>query len=1106
MHLLYDEHFLPVPYNKSLASMVQHPEFRDILPSNLGDALKYIRATGNRAAHYGRRVKPDEALVSVQYLYGFLRWFGQLYAEEEIEDPGPFRAELIPKAGAEQKKVRELKSKFEAERKRMAAESAALRKQIDTLAAEQDALQQQATASKQRAAELARDQREREERLAAQRERRRVPVATGFTEKQTRQHLIDLELRAAGWDDLQPGRDLEFPIHNMPISAGNPQGNGFVDYVLWGSDNKPLAIIEAKRTRNNPREGYQQARLYADCLTELYGRRPIIFLTNGYETELYDDTFYTERRRVYGFYTRRELERLIERRRSRKDPRSVAVDTEIAGRPYQLEAIQRVTESLVTDEGDRGKRRNALLVMATGSGKTRTAAALTKVLFEAGWINRVLFLADRTALVKQAQNSFTEYLPSYTSVNLGEAKDDGASRLVFSTYPTMLNRIDGEQDDGRRSYGTGYFDLIIVDEAHRSVYNLYRALFEYFDALVVGLTATPKDSIDHNTYGLFDCPDNDPTFNYELADAVAQGFLVDYESMDVSTEFLERGIRYNELSEADQLKYEETFRDDATGLFPQEIDANAVNKWLFNTDTVNKVLDGLMERGLKIEGGDVIGRSIIFAANQPHAEFIVKCFEKLYPDKPDFIQAVHNKVSHPEEIIKKFCNKEKELLPRIVVSVDMMDTGIDAPRVLNLVFFKVVRSYAKFWQMIGRGTRLCPDVFGPEQPKTRFRIFDACKNFEFFDLNAQGAEASFSPSLSQQLFSTRLQLARLLNETGDADHRALASDHLDHVHGIVAAMAGRMHEFRVNMQRRYVDEFSDRALWHDLDASQTQRIHQYLLSLVPVAAGTDTERRFDLLTYKLQLARLLEQRSKSTLEVQLQTIAQQLGEKISIPEIRQREGLLKQLADERFYEQLSQRRLEEVRAEIRDLIKYLDRRNRAIVYTDFTDSDLTLREAARPAVETREVYRDRVERYLREHRHHVAVAKLSTNQPITPAELRALEDLLFAGDLSTRADYEATFGNQPLGRFVRSILGLDPTAAQAVFAEFLQAGSLSADQTTFVQNIIQYLTQNGTIEPERLFSTPFTSVHSGGLMGVFEKPQAARIISLIREVNGNAVG
>ena len=771
IHLIYQEEYIEYPYNKELMNLMTQEEIKRIIPFMHQNGIHLVRKIGNNAAHYGKRVSNKDALQSIKYLYGFLKWFAGTYSPEKIELPGVFDETLVPKLGAEQRKLKELQ-------KENAKEQAGLQEQIDRLLAENESIKAQISENKEKEEAYLKEIEESKAALELQKQERQIKIPSEYTEAETRRHLIDADLKEAGWFNLKEGRELEFPVKGMPVTPDNPNGNGYVDYVLWGDDGKPLAVIEAKRTTKDLEVGKHQSFLYANCLEEMYGQRPLIFYTNGYETKIWNDTFYSTPRRVYGFYTKDELQWLLQQRNTRKDIRNGTVNANIAGRPYQMEAIQRVSENFVvgTNGQLKGDKRNALLVMATGSGKTRTAAALVELFYKHNWIRRVLFLADRNALVRQAKKNFGEYLPDYSSIDLTEEKENDNTRLVFSTYPSMMNRIDNVRNAEERFYGVGHFDMIIVDEAHRSVYNKYKAIFDYFDALVVGLTATPKDSIDHNTYELFGCSNDDPTFAFELDKAVPT-YLKPYKNIDVNTEFIREGIKYKELTEKQKEQYEETFEDTATGLFPEEISANAMNKWLFNENTVYKVLDALMVHGLKIEGGDKIGRTIIFAVNQKHAQFIVDCFTKRYPDKPSgFIATVHNNVSHAQSLIESFCDEHNENLPQIAVSVDMMDTGIDAPRVLNLLFFKVVRSYAKFWQMIGRGTRLCPDVYGPNNPKEFFLIFDVCKNFEFFAVNKKGVESGNSKPITQQIFEARLQLSRLLVETGeDEKYRAVGS-------------------------------------------------------------------------------------------------------------------------------------------------------------------------------------------------------------------------------------------------------------------------------------------------------------------------------------------
>ena len=564
-----------------------------------------------------------------------------------------------------------------------------------------------------------------------------------YSEADTRDYFIDLLLKEAGWALDQP-RDREFELSGMP----NNQGIGFVDYVLWGNDGKPLGIVEAKRARRDAAVAQQQAKLYADCLERMFGQRPVIFYSNGYEHWIWDDVNYAPRQ-VQGFYKKDELELIVQRRASRKSLSVAPINEEIVGRYYQTRAIRRVGESFERDHD-----RKALLVMATGSGKTRTVIALCDLLRRCNWAKRVLFLADRVALVKQAVNAFKKFLPDASPVNLVTEKDlEG--RVYVSTYPTMMGLID-ETDDGQRRFGVGHFDLVIIDEAHRSVFQKYRAIFDYFDSFLVGLTATPRDEIDRNTYGLFDLEDQVPTDAYTLDEAVKDGVLVPVQAGFVPLRFQREGITYADLSPDEKDQWDQLEWDDEEGV-PDRIEPEAVNKWLFNKDTVDKVLEHLMTRGIKVAGGDRLGKTILFAKNQAHAQFIAERFDANYPHlKGQFARVITFKTEYAQSQIEDFSIKDKA--PHLAISVDMLDTGIDVPEVVNLVFFKLVRSRTKFRQMIGRGTRLCPDLFAPGQDKAVFSLFDYCQNLEFFSQELPATEGSLGASLSKRLFTARLEL------------------------------------------------------------------------------------------------------------------------------------------------------------------------------------------------------------------------------------------------------------------------------------------------------------------------------------------------------------
>lgn len=1099
MYLIYDLEHLEKPFNTDLVNLMNDEGIKSIIPFHLREGLHIVRKTGNNAAHYGQRITSKDANISIRYIYDFLKWFALNYNKETPQLPELFNDAFIPKLGEKQRQLKELREEQDKAYKILLEQVAKLEKEKEEILVIAQESEATLEAFKQQTKEAV-------VKLKKQKQARLKPLTSEFTEAETRQHLIDVALKEAGWNDLRVGRELEYPVTGMPLTADNPKGNGFVDYVLWDDNGKPVALIEAKRTTKDIEIGKHQAFLYANCLEKLHGQRPIIFYTNGYETKIWEDTFYSSSRRVYGFYTKEELQWLIQKRATIKDIRKASINNNIVNRPYQFLAIKSVAESFVTDsdKGICGNKRRALLVMATGSGKTRTVAAMVDVLLKNNWIKRVLFLADRNALVRQAKKNFGEYLPDLTAIDLTEEKENDTTRIVFSTYPTMMNKIDNIRNSEERFYGVGHFDLIIVDEAHRSIYNRYKAIFEYFDACIIGLTATPKDGIDHNTFELFGCSNEDPTFLYELHEAVPT-YLSPYKNIDITTKFIREGIKYKELSKLDQIKYEETFADKTTGIFPEEIRANAMNKWLFNKDTVYKVLDSLMEQGLKIEGGDKIGRSLIFAVNQKHSKFIVDCFLERYPDKPSgFIAMIHNEVSHAQSLIDAFCDQYKENNPQIVVSVDMMDTGIDAPRVLNLVFFKVVRSYAKFWQMIGRGTRLCPDVYGPNQPKDSFLIFDVCKNFEFFEVEKRGRETNLSKPITQQIFQDRLHLSRLLAETGEQDDIELSNKLRDVLHYAIANLD--RNRFQVAMQLKHVEEFEQRARWNNIDSNDVHIIEEYLSDLPVTETINESARRFDLMMLKLQIATLMTTRYKVKYEDALVEISEGLSRKYTIPAVLRAKGLIEDIKRPEFFKEISQKKLDTVREELRELIQYLESKDKEIFYSDLQDKDV-ISILNEPIISSNygNAYRRRVESFIRDNKHILTISKLSTNQPITNQELQILEQILFDGnERGTIDDFTKEYGKEPLGKFIRSIIGLEVKAAQDAFSDFLQAGNLRADQMTFLQKIITYLTKNGTIEPSMLFESPFTDVSDKGLLGVFDDGDAHRVISIIETINENA--
>lgn len=1090
------------PYDTKLSSLIHAQCFREIIKPSMFREINLIRLNGNSAAH-GKSITHDQSIASIKNLFRFLSFLGIYYSEEEIEIPD-FTMGLIPDGNEHKATLKELQ---------LLERQLELRKEQDQL--ERKKLEEQANEIELLKNQLKAQQKENKKRRV-KREKAKDPDKTIpilIPESTTRKLYIDVLLKEAGWDNLSEGRDLEYEVNGMPLST-NPSGIGYVDYVLWGKNGKPLAVVEAKKTMADARKGRHQAELYADCLEQMHAQRPIIFYTNGFETFIWDDTFYTDRE-IQGFYTQDELQLLVDRRTTRKDIRTFKVNTAIAGRDYQLEAIKRIAENLVITGQDgklRGASRESLLVMATGSGKTRTSAAIVDMLTKCNWAKRVLFLADRNALVTQAKNAFREHLPDLSAIDLTKEKEDNKTRLVFSTYPTIINKIDKVKTDDQRFYGVGHFDLIIIDEAHRSVYQKYSAIFEYFDAMLIGLTATPKKDIDRNTYGLFGIEDDNPTFAYELDRAVNDGFLVPPKSISVPLKFQREGIKYHELSEAEKLEYEEKFGDPTNEEAPDTISSGALNKWLFNTDTVDKVLEHLMENGIKVSGGDKLGKTIIFAKNHAHAVFIEKRFNKNYPEYGGkFLRVIDNYETKAQSLLEKFTDPYQEQDPQIAVSVDMMDTGVDAPRVVNLVFFKLVRSASKFWQMIGRGTRLCPDLFGPGENKKEFLIFDYCQNFEFFDEFPDGANTKNIKPLLQQIFEAKLQVAQLISDLPDktADDESIRDKYLEELHKIVSNLDEN--RFVVRKQLRYVKEYSNKSKWLNLSKGDVQEINTHLSHLQPSNKDDDElARRFDMLVLSYQLLLLVGSDKTSKFTAKIFNTAAALQKKSNIPQVSAYLPLIKEIQTEHYWQTINVKKLEKLREALRDLIKYLERKQQEPVYTHFEDEldldNVTTREPVSTYVSLQS-YKDRVETYIRKNKDHLTINKLCNNIAITKDELNALEKILFTESVAgTKEEFVKQYGEQPLGSFIRSITGLNEQTVNEAFADFLQTGNLRADQITFVRTIMSYLTKNGTIDKRMLFEPPFTDLNDQGLTGVFDNDaDVTKIVKIIDLINNNAV-
>lgn len=908
---------------------------------------------------------------------------------------------------------------------------------------------------------------------------------TDPTEHETRKQYIDAMLRDAGW---RLGADWleEVELQGMP----NHAQVGFADYVLYGDNGKPLAVIEAKRTSVDPAKGRQQAKLYADLLEKQHGRRPVVFLTNGFETYLQDNQY--PERQVAALYSKRDLEKLFNLRRMRQPLTDIQVDKNIAGRYYQEGAIKAVCHTF-----DAKNRRKALLVMATGSGKTRTAVALCKVLLERGWVKNILFLADRTSLVTQAKRSFVNLLPDLSVTNLCEEKDNTAAHCVFSTYQTMLGCIDTVTDEQGKLFTCGHFDLLICDEAHRSIYNKYRDIFRYFDAPLVGLTATPKDEIDKNTYAIFDLEKGMPTYGYELAQAVKDGYLVDFLSVETKLKFLEEGITYDQLSEEDKAAYEDTFTDE-NGELPEKIESSALNEWVFNEDTIREVLHILMEYGLKIDYGEKLGKTIIFAKNHRHAEMILEVFQREYPHLGDgFAQVIDNYMTYAQSAIDNFSDPGK--LPQIAISVDMLDTGIDVPEVLNLVFFKKVMSKAKFWQMIGRGTRLCPGLLDGAD-KNQFYIFDFCGNFAFFRMS-QGKPVHAQLSLQGALFRLKGEIVYKLQ-----DMAYQTEELVPFRQALVKELLGKAQElnrdnFAVKQHLRAVERFSKEETYQGLVYDDIREMEEELCPLILPDADDPKALRFDALLYGIELAYMVGKTSTKARR-DLVRQAEAVASVGNIPEIQEQKELLDRILHTDYLERAGLNEFEHIRKSLRDLMKYVLPSGHS--YSTNFDDQILETEWHESQLKTDDLknYRAKAEFYVREHQDSPAIAKLKSNLPLTQQDVVELESILWS-QVGTQTDYEAEYGEKPLGEFVREVVGLDMRAAKEAFSVYLNDVNLDDRQIYFVNQIVEYIVQNGLMKDlSVLQKPPFTDM--GSISQVFDAGNWKKIREIIQKINANA--
>jgi type I restriction enzyme R subunit len=1073
--IIYEAYRLPRPYTDSINDLLNETSFRSSVPAVILNKLHSIRKAGNQAAHR----EPPSALVALLGLrdaFDIGQWlFLQIDAGQRSECPN-YR-EPLPVAAPD---TAALEKEKKAALEKLAQQEAQLEKVLADLETER---------RKREAAEKSVEH-TKEELDALRAEGQKAATILQLSEEATRHRLIDQALIEAGWDVGPNGKSThqvgqEVRLSTMPTPAGD-NGEGYADYVLYGDNGKPLAVVEAKKTAKDARIGAEQARIYAVCLEKETGQRPVIFYTNGIDIFIWDDAQGYTPRKVYGFYSKDSLDYLLEKRREKKSLAATAPNVAIAGRMYQLEAIKRVTERFEQ------KFRRALLVQATGTGKTRVAVSLCDLLSEAGWAKRILFLCDRRALRKQANNAFKEFLPGAPRIIVDRTTSSERSKRVYlATYPAMMQCFE--------TFDVGFFDLIIFDESHRSIYKKYRELIMYFDALQVGLTATPLKYADRDTFKLFDCKQNDPTslYTYEEAIRSRPPYLVPFRVREFPSKFREEGFKYSQMSapQREELEDQED-RPDDVDYEPAQIDRD-----VFNKGTSRIILRSLMDEGIRDVTESRLGKTIVFAKNHVHAVHLAELFAEMYPQYGGaFCRIIDNQEPKAEQLIDDFKAKTSE--PVIAISVDMLDTGIDVPEVVNLVFAKAVKTPTKFWQMIGRGTRLCENLFAPDKHKTEFLIFDHGKNFWFFEEKYKEKEPSVSKSLLQRLFEARMAVAeaaldRMNEPVFQAAVDLLVKDVRDAADSKGIDVRDRRKELELLSNRDTVAQF----------AAATKAD---LLSIAaPLMAsrnihGEENAYRFDLLVTQLEEAVLKGSPKVADLKARAEAEVALLMKNQN--PVKAKAAAIQAIESKDFWVDVTVAKLENIRAELRGIMRYQSDANPgrvAPVVYDVAEDDVEGVDRT-PTMDGLDLieYRHRVEKVLRDHFvNDPTLQRIRDGKAVREDDLEALAKLVLqVDDKANLKHLIQPETKQSLADVLRGLVGLNPEAVDEAFTSFVHKHPrLSAQQLRFLQLLKNHIAQNGGIELERLYEPPFTTLHASGIDGVFtEKGQVDEILVILQ--------
>ncbi len=1074
-----DSGTLGTPREDGLQFLLHNNGFPSLMDYNLWRRLQYVVKNGNMSVHTSKILSRDDAILSLNILFDFAQWVEYCYGMEYEERK--FDEDLIPDATAESRQIEEKYAKVIKD----------IQKNADKIVDEKDKKIQELLRIN---AEL---RRERAQEKQEHTETRQYTYDDNMAEWKTRKRYIDADLKYSGYVFSQTQKrnciETEYPVTGMP----NASGTGFVDYVIWGDTGKIIALIEAKKASVSARQGKNQAELYANCIQNMQKLRPIIFYTNGFETFLWDDTV-SAPRQVSGVFPQCDLNRMIARRSNRKPLNTVKINEEITNRHYQLRAVTKCCENY--EKGDR----NCLLVMATGTGKTRTAASIADVMTRGEQITTMLFLADRTELVKQAKESFQKYIDSTTTCNLVTDKEERNARFVFSTYPTMLNAIDSEKnEDGSRFFSPGHFDLIVVDEAHRSIFNKYKAIFAYFDAFKLGLTATPKKTIHQSTYDFFEMKNNMPTDVYEYTEAVEKDHvLVPFYLIETATRIPDEGLRPEDMTEEERKYYEDEFTD--AGETPEHIPPEKINKYIFNKDTADKMLSDLMNHGIKHKNGNHVGKSVIFAQTKKHAQFLLERFDSLYPEyKGQFCKLIICDEPYAGENLTAFKSSD---MPFIAITVDMLETGIDVPEIVNLVFAKKVYSRIRFDQMIGRGTRLCENLFGEGKDKTEFYVFDYMRNFQYFDEHPRGKEPGASVSPIAEIFAKKVRIIKALQsaEYQGEEYGAFRSQLVKDVVSTIQSM--NPERIEVKLKLRYVEKYKDEKQFTALSDADRADIIEHLANLVSSYETDENAIHFDNAMYGLMVTALEGGRGFKKIKSHIQKNAEKLlKERVTVPDVKKKIPQLQEIQSEVYWNSRDILKFEETRKELRDIMKYLPSETTKIHYVDFED-DFVYRTEGRDfdmGTDDFDDYRKKVNEYVETHKQQPAIRKLIHNEPITAEDYSELERI-FTKELGTKEEYQMNYEDIPLGILIRKIAKMDRDSAYAAFSTFIAEERPNAEQIHFIEQIVDYVVENGYIKDVlNLMKAPFDRPFK--FSAIFSREEQIKLVQIINTFKRNAL-